>query len=183
MRFHSLCLVLLMGTAAGAQESVLPDKPTHYIQETEAVLPLPERLTAYIPETETPLPDKPTPHIQGTETPLPDKPTPHIRDIRATPKLFRLLAVSGFLAVTYDTRLTIKTKAQDGPEIDPVLKPIVELPNPAYVAMTYVLISGLDLVSWKMERSNRFHKIWWVPLVLQIGGNTWGAAYTAAHGG
>jgi hypothetical protein len=57
---------------------------------------------------------------------------------------------------------------------DPLARPIVSLPTPAYVASGTAIATAINFLSWKMARSRRFRKIWYLPQVVSIGGNAWG---------
>jgi hypothetical protein len=66
-------------------------------------------------------------------------------------------------------------------EQDPFAKPFTHLPAPAYYMAGAALASGLNWVSLKMARSERWHRVWWVPQIGSIAGNTFGYAYTKMH--
>jgi hypothetical protein len=57
---------------------------------------------------------------------------------------------------------------------DPVARPIVDLPNPAYLAVSVAMATGLNWLSWKMKHSRRFRRVWWLPQVITIQNNIWG---------
>lgn len=59
-------------------------------------------------------------------------------------------------------------------EQDPFVRPLLKLPAPAYYATGFVLATGINYLSWRMSRSKRFHRIWFLPQVLTIAGNTYG---------
>lgn len=104
--------------------------------------------------------------------------TPHIEK---APKSWYILSAIGGVAVTMDTAQTIKNKDWYGTgfrEDDPLARPLVELPNPAYAATNVAIVSGLDLLGLRMRRSPRWHKIWWVPQVAQIAVNFSGYGYS-----
>lgn len=52
-------------------------------------------------------------------------------------------------------------------EVDRLAKPFVGLP-PAYYAGGALFATGVSWLGWKMARSPRWHKIWWVPQVTSI---------------
>jgi hypothetical protein len=66
-------------------------------------------------------------------------------------------------------------------EYDPLAKPLVGLPAPAYYAAGALFATGVNWLGWKMARSPRWHKIWWVPQASSIAGNLAGYSYTRAH--
>lgn len=59
-------------------------------------------------------------------------------------------------------------------EGDPLARPLVKLPAPAYYATGFALATGLNWVSWKMGHSRRWHKLAAIPQLLAISGNTYG---------
>ncbi len=59
-------------------------------------------------------------------------------------------------------------------EADPLARPLVKLPAPAYYASGFALATGLNWVSWKMAHSRRWHRLSAIPQLLAISGNTYG---------
>ncbi|MFI5106359.1 MAG: hypothetical protein ACHP79_15660, partial [Terriglobales bacterium] len=59
-------------------------------------------------------------------------------------------------------------------EADPLARPLVRLPTPAYYATGFALATGLNWISWKMGHSRRWHRLAAVPQLLAIGGNSYG---------
>jgi hypothetical protein len=59
-------------------------------------------------------------------------------------------------------------------ETDPLAKPIVRLPAPAYYATGLVLATGVNWLSWKMGHSRKWHKLAPLPQLLSITGNMLG---------
>ena len=49
---------------------------------------------------------------------------------------------------------------------DPLARPFVDLPNPAYYASGLAFATGLNLVAWKLKHSSRFRKVWWLPQIV-----------------
>jgi hypothetical protein len=66
-------------------------------------------------------------------------------------------------------------------EYDPLAKPLVGLPTPAYYAAGAWFAAGVNRLGWKMARYPRWHKTWWVPQVTSIAGNLAGYSCTGAH--
>jgi hypothetical protein len=54
---------------------------------------------------------------------------------------------------------------------DPLARPIVNLPNPAYYATGLAFATGLNLVAWKLKHSYHFCKVWWLPQIVAPGIN------------
>ncbi len=59
-------------------------------------------------------------------------------------------------------------------EADPLARPFVRLPAPAYYAAGLTLATGINWFSWKMGHSRRWHKLAPIPQLLSIVGNTYG---------
>lgn len=59
-------------------------------------------------------------------------------------------------------------------EKDPLARPMVRLPAPAYYATGLALTTGVNWLSWKMGHSRRWHKLAPLPQLLSIAGNTYG---------
>jgi hypothetical protein len=51
-------------------------------------------------------------------------------------------------------------------DADPLARPFVNLPNPAYYASGLAFATGINLVAWKLKRSSRFRKVWWLPQIV-----------------
>jgi hypothetical protein len=59
-------------------------------------------------------------------------------------------------------------------ETDPLARPFVKLPAPAYYATGLAMATGLNWLSWRMGHSRRWRKLSPVPQLLAIGGNIYG---------
>lgn len=59
---------------------------------------------------------------------------------------------------------------------DPLARPIVNLPAPAYFATGVAIATGVNWLGWRMGRSRRFHRVWFIPQLISIGGNSWGGS-------
>ena len=66
-------------------------------------------------------------------------------------------------------------------ERDPLARPFLRLPAPAYYASAALFATGVNWLGWKMARSERWHKIWWLPQVASMAGNMAGYGYTRSH--
>lgn len=60
------------------------------------------------------------------------------------------------------------------PERDPLAAPFVKMPAPAYYAAGLSLAFGVNALSWRMGRSQRFHRIWWLPQAVAVSTNGYG---------
>lgn len=59
-------------------------------------------------------------------------------------------------------------------EEDPVVKPFTNVPAPVFVAGGVAFETGVNWLAWRMGRSRRWHKIWWLPQVAAVGANAYG---------
>jgi hypothetical protein len=123
----------------------------------------------------------PAPFVAVKPAELPDQPKPN-------KTLWKGLAVLGQAAAAADVASTIDVLNHGGYEADPLAKPLAGLPKPMYAATSAAIVGGVSYLGLKMQESRRFHKVWWVPQVLQIAINSTGAlhnsvslAYTTCH--
>jgi hypothetical protein len=61
-------------------------------------------------------------------------------------------------------------------EDDPLAKPLAQLPLPAYCATGMAFASGLNWLGWRVARSEKWHRVCWLPQVCSIAGNLVGYA-------
>jgi hypothetical protein len=66
-------------------------------------------------------------------------------------------------------------------ETNPVARPLVRLPTPAYYAAGLAMATGLNWISWKMGHSRKWHKLAAIPQLIAIGGNTYGYRSNLFH--
>ena len=59
-------------------------------------------------------------------------------------------------------------------ETDPLARPFVKLPRPAYYACGFALATGVNWLGYRMSRSRRWRKVWWLPQSVSISANSWG---------
>jgi hypothetical protein len=59
-------------------------------------------------------------------------------------------------------------------ETDPLARPFVHLPAPAYYVTGLAMATGINWLSWRMAHSGRWHKLAPIPQLLTIGGNLYG---------
>jgi hypothetical protein len=140
------------------------------------------------PQTQ-PFPAKPTPSTL--------LPAPHPADSNSTPpacfparppiqarrtflphlseKKFIFLSAGVYTAAILDMHQTLAVRSSPWwYETDPLAKPFVHLPAPAYYATGLALATGVNWLSWKMSHSRRWHKLAPIPQVLSITGNLYG---------
>lgn len=63
-------------------------------------------------------------------------------------------------------------------ERDPLARPFINLPAPACYASGAAISTGVNWLSWKMARSERWHRVWWLPQAISVFGNSFGYGYT-----
>ncbi|HUL35414.1 MAG TPA: hypothetical protein VL128_16125 [Candidatus Eisenbacteria bacterium] len=59
-------------------------------------------------------------------------------------------------------------------ESNPLARPLLKLPAPAYYACGIALATGINYVGLRMSHSKRFRRVWWLPQALSVAGNTHG---------
>lgn len=96
------------------------------------------------------------------------------------PRVFILTSAAVYSAALLDMHETISLRP-NFVEHDPLARPFVRLPAPAYYAAGLVLATGVNWLSWKMARSSRWHDVWWFPQMCAFGGNLWGYTSTKAR--
>jgi hypothetical protein len=67
-------------------------------------------------------------------------------------------------------------------EADPLARPFLLLPKPPYFASGTMLGTGVNWLGWKMQRSERWHRIWWLPQAVSIAVNLSAYGYTRTSG-
>lgn len=90
-------------------------------------------------------------------------------------KRFVVLGAAVYAASLADMHETMRVRNEPWwYERDPLARPIVRLPAPAYYATGLALATGVNWVSWRMGRSRRWQKLAFLPQLLSIAGNTCG---------
>ncbi|HEY4949325.1 MAG TPA: hypothetical protein VIH88_03240 [Candidatus Acidoferrales bacterium] len=111
-------------------------------------------------------------------------PLPHSELRRAVkpalPKSFFVLSAGVYTAAGLDMQRS-ESMLPHFDEKDPVVRPFLRLPAPAYYASAAMFATGINFLGWKMTRSERWHKIGWLPQVTSMAGNLAGYGYTRAH--
>jgi hypothetical protein len=111
-------------------------------------------------------------------------PLPHSELRRAVkpalPKSYWVLTAGVYTAAGLDMQRS-ESMLPNFDERDPIVRPFLRLPAPAYYASAALFATGINFLGWKMARSERWHKIWWVPQVATMAGNLAGYGYTRAH--
>jgi hypothetical protein len=114
-------------------------------------------------------------------TPLPPLPREVRRAVQpALPNSFWVLTAGVYTAAGLDMQRS-ESMLPNFNERDPIVRPFLRLPAPAYYASAALFASGVNFLGWKMARSERWHKIWWLPQVASMAGNFAGYGYTRAH--
>jgi hypothetical protein len=98
-----------------------------------------------------------------------------VRAGRFPRKQFLILSAAVYGASLADMHQTLKERKYDWwYETDPLAKPFVKLPAPAYYAAGLAMATGLNWISWKMGHSRRWRRLAPIPQLLAIGGNSYG---------
>lgn len=123
-------------------------------------------------------PDSKIPNRVALLPPLRSEPRKPVCD--AHQRLFITLSAGVYAASALDMQES-ESRLPHFREYDPLARPFVGLPAPAYYAAGALFATGVNWLGWKMARSPRWHKIWWVPQVATMAGNMAGYGYTRAH--
>jgi hypothetical protein len=90
-------------------------------------------------------------------------------------KQFLILSAAVHGASLADMHQTLKERKHSWwYEADPLARPFVKLPAPAYYAVGLAMATSLNWISWKMGHSRRWHRLAAIPQLLAIAGNTHG---------
>ena len=60
------------------------------------------------------------------------------------------------------------------PEADPIARPFVKLPAPAYYACGFALATGVNWLGYRMSRARKWRKAWWLPQSISMSANGYG---------
>lgn len=111
--------------------------------------------------------------------PLPrTEPRKAVKD--ALPRSYFVLSAGVYAAAGLDMQQS-ESMMPHFDERDPLARPFLRLPGPAYYASAALFATGVNWLGWKMARSERWHKIWWLPQVASMAGNMAGYGYTRSH--
>jgi hypothetical protein len=116
--------------------------------------------------------------------PLPSLPRNETRRavMPALPKSFFVLSAGVYTAAALDMQRS-ESMLPDFDERDPIARPFLRLPAPAYYASAALFATGINFLGAKMVRSERWHNLCWIPQVSSMAGNLAGYGYTRAHPG
>jgi hypothetical protein len=90
-------------------------------------------------------------------------------------KKFVLLSAAVYGAALADMHQTLAVRNYSWwSETDPLARPLVRLPAPAYYATGLAMATGVNWLSWKMAHSRRWRKLAPIPQLLAISGNLYG---------
>jgi hypothetical protein len=103
------------------------------------------------------------------------EPTAPVSAVRFRKKQFLILSAVVYGASLADMHATLQERKYSWwYETDPLARPFVKLPPPAYYATGLLMATGLNWISWKMGHSRKWHWLAAIPQLLAIGGNTYG---------
>jgi hypothetical protein len=131
--------------------------------------------------------DKSEPTVRATFEPVridpKPKSTPPYAGHYPNKTIFMAMAASVYVAAWIDMRGTYPRSKQKGfQEVDPLARPFLKLPAPAYYATGFALATGINYLGWRMSRSRKFRRIWFIPQALTIAGNVYGRASSSDVG-
>jgi hypothetical protein len=185
-RFVAVLLLSASGYCAHAQDQAAQNEST-VLPKTEKIdFPLPRSPSALV-------------KISGPVSPTISVVESHpIKRVRAPKKPFLVLSGLTYAALGYDMAQTESEKQRWNRSVNrglqtcpncvsegifkwysdgnPLARPVVNLPEPAYFATGIAIATGVNWLAWRMGRSRRFHKAWFVPQLISIGANTWGGS-------
>jgi hypothetical protein len=98
----------------------------------------------------------------------------------AMPRAFFVLSAGVYAAAGLDMQQS-ESMMPHFDERDPLARPFLRLPAPAYYASAALFATGVNWLGWRMARSERWHKIWWLPQAASMAGNMAGYGYTRTH--
>ena len=111
--------------------------------------------------------------------PLPrSEPRKAVKD--ALPKSYFVMSAGVYTAAGLDMQQS-ESMMPHFDERDPLARPFLRLPAPAYYASAALFATGVNWLGWRMARSERWHRIWWLPQVASMAGNMAGYGYTRTH--
>ena len=117
--------------------------------------------------------------------PAPDVYAAHFKEIRRTkPEMNRKAflamsaAVYGFAFLDMHETMSLEPGLF---EHDPLARPFTKLPPPANYVTGAALATGVNFIAWKLGRSRRWHKFWWIPQAASAYGNVYGYGTTKAR--
>ena len=88
---------------------------------------------------------------------------------------FLILSAGVYAAGLADMHQTMHNKQYSWwYERDPLAKPLVNLPTPAYYAAGLALATGVNWLTWKMGHSGKWRKVALLPQLFAIMGNSYG---------
>jgi len=123
--------------------------------------------------------------IEAQAQKLAEDPVPVKKEVRlqVPKKLWLSLSAATYTAAALDMHATanavqLKKKYPalywGNPEADPLARPFVNLPRPAYYASGFALATGINWLGYKMSRSRKWRKVWWLPQSISISANSYG---------
>jgi hypothetical protein len=162
MNFRSLRVLAILGSLWAAPAVIAQSEPPESKPELSVLLleTKPSDLNLTFP-------------LRPAE-PNPFKPKPQ-SPVHFSKSNFALLSAAVYGAALADMHQTLAERKNSWwYETDPLAKPLVRLPAPAYYAVGLVMATGVNWLSWKMAHSRRWHKLAPIPQMLSISGNLYG---------
>ena len=93
------------------------------------------------------------------------------------------MSAANYAVVMSDSAATAQAQAVEhfdpSTERDPLARPFVSLPRPAYLAAAFGYGATINLTGYYLRKHGR--RWWWVPQAVAIGGHSFGVSYTLTH--
>jgi hypothetical protein len=162
MNYRSIRTIAILGALSAAPAVIAQSEPP----ESKP------KLAVLLLETK-PLDSNPT-FLPRAAEPNPFKPKPESPAHFSKTK-FVFLSAAVYGASLSDMHQTLAVRNNSWwYETDPLAKPLVRLPAPAYYTIGLVMATGVNWLSWKMAHSRRWRKLAPIPQLLSISGNLYG---------
>jgi hypothetical protein len=162
MNYRSIRTIVILGALSAAPAAVAQTEPPESQPKLSALLLEPNSS------------DSSSTSLIGSVVRAPIKPGNTFLS-NLSKKRFVLLSAGVYGAALADMHQTLAVRENSWwYETNPLAKPLVRLPAPAYYATGLAMATGINWLSWKMARSRRWRKLAPIPQLLAVSGNLYG---------